>query len=124
GEFLNRGGFSAYFTDHFVVPLISAVWSSGTALTLRYPARYLCAFLDHHGMLSVTGSPTWRTIEGGSRSYVVLILKELPAIHVSTPVRAVRRHADGVSVHDDSGEPREFDRVVIATHPDQALALL
>ena len=124
GEFLHRGGFSAYFTDHFVVPLVSAVWSSGTALTLRYPARYLFAFLDHHGMLSVSGSPTWRTVVGGSRTYVDLILKELPATHVSTPVRAVRRHADGVTVHDDSDEPREFDRVVIATHPDQALALL
>ena len=124
GEFLRRGGFSVYFTDHFLVPLISAVWSSGTALSMRYPARYLFAFLDHHGMLSVTGSPTWRTVEGGSRSYVELILKELPATLVSTPVRAVHRHADGVTVHDEADETREFDRVVIATHPDQALDLL
>jgi uncharacterized protein len=124
GGFLQRGGFSAYFTDHFVVPLISAVWSSGTALSMRYPARYLFAFLDHHGMLSVTGSPAWRTVEGGSRSYVELILKELPATLVSTPVRTVHRHADAVTVHDEADERREFDRIVIATHSDQALDLL
>ncbi|HEV2637682.1 MAG TPA: FAD-dependent oxidoreductase [Actinocrinis sp.] len=124
GGFLRRGGFSAYFTDHFVVPLISAVWSSGTALSMRYPARYLFAFLDHHGMLSVTGSPTWRTVEGGSRTYVDLILKELPATLMSTPVRAVHRHEGGVIVRDESDEQHEFDRVVIATHSDQALDLL
>lgn len=124
GGFLRRGGFSAYFTDHFVVPLISAVWSSGAALSMRYPARYLFAFLQHHGMLSVAGSPTWRTVEGGSQRYVELILKELPATLVSTPVRTVLRHTDGVTVHDEADDRREFDRVVIATHPDQALALL
>jgi len=124
GDFLNQGRFSPFFTDHFVLPLVSAVWSAGAALTLRYPARYLFTFLDHHGMLSVSGSPTWRTVEGGSRSYVELILKELPATLAHTPVRAVRRHPDGVTVHDDSDQAHEFDRIVIATHPDQALALL
>jgi predicted NAD/FAD-binding protein len=124
GEFLGRNKFSAFFTDHFVLPLVSAVWSSGPALSLSYPARYLFAFLDHHGMLSVTGSPTWRTVEGGSRAYVDLILKELPATLVSTPVRRVHRHPDGVTVHDDADQRHEFDRIVIATHPDQALALL
>jgi len=124
GEFLSQGRFSPYFTDHFVLPLVSAVWSAGAALTLQYPARYLFTFLDHHGMLSVSGSPTWRTVEGGSRAYVERILKELPATLVSTPIRAVHRHPDGVSVDDDSDQRHEFDRIVIATHPDQALALL
>jgi uncharacterized protein len=124
GEFLDRAGFSAFFVDHFMVPLVSAVWSAGPALTLLYPARYLFTFLDHHGMLAVTGSPTWRTVEGGSRSYVELIAKELPVVLVGVPVRAVHRHPDGVRVRDDADREHRFDHVVMAAHADQALALL
>ncbi len=124
GRFLEQGGYSGYFADHFLVPLVSAVWSTGPELVLRYPARYLFEFLDHHGMLSVTGSPRWRTVVGGSRSYVERAVKGLSAVNVSTPVRAVRRGPDGVTLWDEAGTRYEVDRVVLATHPDQALRLL
>ncbi|WP_280222161.1 FAD-dependent oxidoreductase, partial [Nocardia neocaledoniensis] len=65
GEFVRAGAFSTYFTAHFLVPLVAAVWSCPPDLALRYPARYLFTFLDHHGMLTVFGSPTWRTVVGG-----------------------------------------------------------
>lgn len=68
--FLSRHHFSQYFVDYFITPLVAAVWSCGGADALRYPARYLFVFLDHHGMLSVFGSPTWRTVTGGSANYV------------------------------------------------------
>ncbi len=63
-----------YFIDHFMTPLVAAVWSSPPGEALRYPARYLFVFLEHHGMLSVFGSPTWRTVVGGSATYVEAIL--------------------------------------------------
>src|SRR5262249_2785467 len=69
GEFLSAGRFSPYFVTHFVVPLVSAVWSCGPQHVAQYPAAYLFRFLDHHGALSVTGSPAWRTVVGGSRTY-------------------------------------------------------
>ena len=69
-DFLSGGGFSPYFVRHFVVPVVSSVWSASTGVAMEYPARYLFVFLDNHGMLSVTGSPEWRTISGGSRAYV------------------------------------------------------
>ena len=124
GRFLEQGGYSAYFADHFLVPLVSAVWSTGPELVRRYPARYLFEFLDHHGMLSVTGSPRWRTVVGGSRGYVERAAKGLSAVNVSTPVRAVRRDAGGVTLWDEAGERHEADRLILATHPDQALRLL
>ena len=66
-EFLAEGRFSAYFARHFMEPVVAAVWSTDPALALDYPARYLFTFLEHHGMLTVFGSPTWRTVTGGSR---------------------------------------------------------
>jgi predicted NAD/FAD-binding protein len=124
GDFLRDGGFSVYFTAHFAAPLVGAVWSCPPGQALRYPAGYLFAFLANHGMLSVTGSPQWRTVTGGSRNYVERIASRLAKVRVSSPVRSVRRYPDGVEVRDASGEATAFDAVVIATHPDQALRLL
>ena len=124
GEFLADGGYSQYFIDHFMLPVVSAVWSAGARLSAEYPARYLFEFLRHHGLLSVTGSPTWSTVVGGSRSYVQLAVKGLTAVAVGTPVRSVHRTADGVRVRDAGDLEHRFDQVVLATHPDQALALL
>ncbi|MBC9712749.1 FAD-dependent oxidoreductase [Streptomyces sp. TRM66268-LWL] len=124
GEFLARHGFSRYFVRHFVTPVVSAVWSCPPASAPRYPARYLFRFLDHHGMLTVSGSPTWRTVVGGSREYVERIGKQLDTVHTSTPVRVVRRGWDRAEVTTEDGRTATYDSVVIATHPDQALRLL
>ncbi|MEU9095353.1 FAD-dependent oxidoreductase [Streptomyces sp. NPDC048428] len=124
GDFAARGRFSAYFTAHFLTPVVSAVWSCDPVTAMRYPARYLFRFLDHHGMLAVGGSPTWRTVTGGSGAYVERATKQLAAVRTATPVRAVRRHADGVDLVTADDTTEAFDSVVIATHPDQALRIL
>lgn len=124
GTFITDGGYSKYFSNHFLLPVVACVWSCGFDGARNYPARYLFAFLEHHGMLAVTGSPQWRTVVGGSRSYVEKAVKGLTAVQTATAVRTITRHADGVTVVDDSDEVRHFDRVVVATHPDQALSML
>ncbi|MFN8052241.1 MAG: FAD-dependent oxidoreductase [Acidimicrobiales bacterium] len=124
GEFLADGRYSDYFVDHFMTPVVAAVWSCGPATATQYPARYLFTFLEHHGMLSVSGSPTWRTVVGGSRTYVDLAVKELTAVRTATPIRTLNRTAGGVRIHDDADHVATFDGVVVATHPDQALRLL
>lgn len=124
GAFLAIGGYSRYFVEHFMLPLVSCVWSAGAAVSTTYPARYLFAFLDHHGLLGIGGSPQWRTVTGGSRSYVDRIVKQLPAVRTGTPVRSVLRTPAGAEVRDDGDAVAAFDRIVIATHPDQALRLL
>ncbi|MGC5344061.1 NAD(P)/FAD-dependent oxidoreductase [Streptomyces sp. DT171] len=124
GQFLKNGGYSAYFVSHFVTPLVSAVWSCAPGTALRYPARYLFRFLEHHGLLSISGSPRWRTVTGGSREYVDRIAKQLTSVHTGTPVRQVRRLADRASVVCADGGTREYAAVVLAVHPDQALRML
>ena len=122
-DFLAHQGFSRFFTEHFMTPLVAAVWSCPPAAALDYPARHLFTFLDHHGMLTVFGSPVWRTVVGGSGTYVKAITNRLDEVHTGTRVEAVRRVSDGVQLV-AAGEARQFDAVVVATHSDQALALL
>lgn len=124
GGFLARHTFSRYFVQHFAVPLVACVWSSGYDAALGYPARYLFRFLDHHGMLSVTGSPQWRTVTGGSARYVDAVAPHVGEVRLSAPVTALLRHTDGVQVRTADDRVIQHDRVVLATHADTALDLL
>ncbi|MGU3431459.1 NAD(P)/FAD-dependent oxidoreductase [Actinomycetes bacterium M1A6_2h] len=123
-DFVAMGEYSPYFTAHFMTPLVSAVWSCNPVVALAYPARYLFTFLEHHGMLGVTGSPTWRTVTGGSVEYVSRVAAAIARIELGTPVRSVRRNADSVDITTPSGSSERFDAAVVATHPRHALDML
>jgi predicted NAD/FAD-binding protein len=124
GDFLRQGRYRRYFIAHFAIPLVSAVWSCPPADALRYPARYLFEFLDHHGILQLARSPEWRTVTGGSVSYVERIAKQLTTVAAGLPARRVTPVPGGTEIRDADGRTRRFDRVVVATPPDLALALL
>ena len=127
GDFLDQGGFTPYFRRHFVEPLVAAVWSCDPAVAADYPAAYLFTFLRHPGMLGVFGSPTWRTVTGGSRTYVERVASAIEAsggtVRVGTPVVEVAEGDTLVRVRTATDEER-YDAVVVAIHPEQALALL
>ena len=124
GEFLEREGFSGYFIAHYAIPVVSCVWSAGREATLAYPARYLFRFLDQHGMLRTGRSPQWYTVAGGSRTYVERLAGLLQDVRAAHAVTDVTRREDGVQIRDVTGRVTAVDRVVIATHADQALGLL
>lgn len=123
-EFLERGRFNGYFARHFMEPLVAAVWSCDPNVACAYPARYLFAFLQHHGMLSIFGSPTWRTVSGGSREYVTRVVDSIAEVRLGRVVTSVYEHDDGVEVVDSDLEQTRFDAAIIATHPLQALHML
>ena len=124
GDVLTQGRFSDYFVTHFAMPFVAAVWSCAPGTAMDYPARYLFTFLDQHGLLSVTGSPQWRTVTGGSATYVERVARRLASVRTGTPAAIVHRFPGGAEVKDNGGNVACFDAVVIATHPDQALSLL
>ena len=124
GDFLKIHGFSDYFVQHYAIPVVSCVWSSGHETALEYPARYLFEFLKHHGFLSIKGSPQWFTVVGGSGTYIDKVRSAIGDVRGSTGIRSVTRTADGVELVDANGETHRVDAVVIATHADDALALL
>lgn len=124
GEYLERHRYSRLFREAHLVPMASALWSSPSARILDFPAKYLVRFMDHHRMLQVDGRPQWRTVVGGSARYVeAMRARWTVEARLACPVRRVLRDADGVTVEHVAGSER-FDALVLATHCDQALALL
>jgi predicted NAD/FAD-binding protein len=124
GHYLDLHGYSRRFRQHFLVPLTAALWSTAPGRALEFPAATAIRFFANHGMLGF-GRFRWRTVAGGSRVYVDAIAARLgERLHLGLGVRELRRGPDGVELRTADGELRRFDRVVVATHADQALALL
>jgi predicted NAD/FAD-binding protein len=126
GEYLDDRGFGASFRDHFLVPITAAVWSTGPDLTLDYPVDYLLRFLDNHGLIGLGRSLPWRTVSGGSRTYVDRLVASLPdgTVLAGDPVVAVTRDEAGAHVRTKAGRHDRHDAVVLATHADVSAAIL
>ena len=125
GVLLDRFGYGAAFRDDHLMPMAAAIWSATSRQMRDYPAADFIRFCDNHGLLRIANRPAWRTVVGGSRSYVARLTDTLQSgLRLGQAVVSVRRTAHGVMVADTSGTIAHYDDVVIATHADQALALL
>ena len=125
GQFLDERRYSRAFVERLIVPQAAAVWSADPGQMWSFPARFLIEFFDNHGMLGFRDRPQWRTVAGGSHRYVqALVAPWRDRLRLSTPVESVTRSAGHVTVTPRGGDAERFDHVVMATHSDQALALL
>ena len=124
-NFLTAKKFSRLFIDHFILPMGEAIWSADPVKFNEFPALYFAQFFKNHGFLNVRNQPQWRVIKGGSKQYVAPLTRPFAdRIRLKCPVKSIRRYLDHVSVQTADGQPERFDQVVIATHSDQALAML
>lgn len=123
GEFLDAHRFSVEFRDWYFLPMMACIWSCPTAQMLQFPVSTMVRFCHNHGLIQVSGRPQWWTVTGGARHYVDKIVAGIADKRLATPVRLIERDAQGVTLFTDHG-PERFDEVVLATHSDQALALL
>ena len=125
-QFLDAGRYGNAFRNHFLVPVVSAVWSTAATEIMDFPVDYLLRFLDNHGLIGFGKGKPWRTVVGGSMTYVDRIIERLPqdALVSADPVVDIRRDTDGVTVTTLSGRVEDFDAVIMATHADVALTLL
>ena len=125
GRFLSEHGYSLDFMNLHLLPVAGAIWSSDPRQMLDYPARCFLRFFENHGLLNFYERPQWRTVTGGSREYVQrLVGDSRMRIMTNCPVRSIERSPLGVTIHGADVYNESFDHVVMATHADQALAML
>ncbi len=125
GEVLAKGGYSEAFASNHLLPMVSAIWSSSLDRVLDFPARTFVSFFVNHGLFSLGERPQWRTVDGGSRAYVRRLAEPFRhRVRLAAPVMSLRRTPAGIVLRDGGGHEDCFDQIVLATHGDQALAIL
>ena len=128
-QFVERGRYSRAFVSLFLIPFGASIWSADPATFTRFPVRAYARFMHNHGLLGIGARPAWRTVTGGSRRYVeALTASFADRIRLASPVHKILPRSTGageniVELLTDRG-PETFDRIVIATHSDQALRML
>ncbi|MDA2978947.1 MAG: FAD-dependent oxidoreductase [Actinomycetota bacterium] len=123
-RYLADRGFPTPFIEDYLLPLASAVWSATRNDARAMPAATFLQFLNNHGLIRVTDRPPWRTVAGGSRTYVDHLAKKITRIHTARRVTGVARNSEGVTISDSSGAQNRYDHVVFATHADTTLHIL
>ena len=124
-DWLRREGYGDRFIFDHLLPMAAAIWSCPVETMKAFPAASFLRFFHNHGLLKLMNRPQWRTVSGGSRSYVSRIADILgDRIRRATPVVSIRRTETDATVTDAAGNEATYDQVIIAAHADQALAML
>lgn len=127
GEFLEQQKFSPEFADWYFLPMVASIWSCPTRQMLAFPVSTMIRFCHNHGLLQISNRPQWWTVRGGAKHYVERIVSGLSDKRLNTPVQSIERLASantgGVRIITAAGA-EYFDKVIIATHPNQALDML
>lgn len=124
-DYVARLRLSRGFLSQYLLPMGAAIWSTPEREMLRYPARNFLSFFNNHRLLETRKRPQWRTVTGGSISYVESIRRQLgPRVRSGDPVVSVARDGGEVIVRTQAGEARLYDQVVMASHADETLSML
>ena len=123
GDFLREQRFSDEFRDWYFLPMMGCIWSCPTDQMLRFPVATMVRFCHNHGLIQITNRPQWYTVAGGARQYVEKIVSGIADRRLNTPVQQIKRTPEGVLIT-SHGQTEHFDKVVLASHSDQSLALL
>ncbi|MBP6157109.1 MAG: FAD-dependent oxidoreductase, partial [Polaromonas sp.] len=129
GDFLRAHDFSQEFCDWYFLPMMACIWSCPTEQMLQFPTSTMVRFCHNHGLLQVSNRPQWWTVAGGARNYVKQIISGIEDKRLNSPVLKIEYVAasdgqpSGVRVHTHTSS-EWFDKVILATHSDQALKIL
>ena len=125
-DFLKSEGMSEYFINYHIVPMVSAIWSMPPYEAKQMPLTFFLKFFQNHGLFNLKKRPQWYTIKNRSRTYVNKILKTISGEYYKNYlINKISRHSNGVQVfYGGKNEFFDYDKVVIATHADEALSLI
>tara|TARA_B110000438_G_scaffold48548_1_gene48962 strand:- start:10985 stop:12247 length:1263 start_codon:yes stop_codon:yes gene_type:complete len=124
-EFLEMNNYSRQFSEDYLLPMASSIWSAEQKEILSMPIKFLHNFFHNHGLCQIKNRPQWKVIQGGSREYI----KKLSSVYqekikLNTTIRSIIRNKDSITIRINGYAPEDFDYVFIATHSDQAMAML
>ena len=122
-DFLHQHQLSPEFRDWYLLPMLGCIWSCPTDQMLLFPVATMVRFCHNHGLIQVSNRPQWWTVTGGAKHYVDKIISGIADKRLNSPVDRIARDTEGVLIT-SRGQTERFDKVVLATHSDQALALL
>jgi len=124
GEYFRQRHFAPRLLTDYLAPMGAAIWSAPASEMLDFPAENFVAFFNNHRLLQYD-RPIWRTVKGGSRTYVEKLTAAFrDRVRLGCAVTSIERTSRGVVVHDSHGRSDAYDHVVIAAHSDQALDML
>ncbi len=124
GEYFRQRHFAPRLLTDYLAPMGAAIWSAPAAEMLDFPAENFVAFFSNHRLLQYD-RPVWRTVKGGSQSYVEKLTSTFrDQLRLGCAVTSIERTPHGVVIHDSHGRSDNYDHVVIASHSDQALKML
>jgi len=124
-RFIERHGLGPMFVDKYLVPIAASIWSTDPKQVEQMPMKFMAQFFRNHGMLNVWDRPTWRTITGGSRTYMGELTRPFAdRIRLREAVISVRRFEDHIELDTEHQRGQRFDHVVLGCHSDQALEIL
>ena len=125
GEYLESKSYGAAFCEDHLLPMAAAIWSAPVDVLRNFPFTAFVRFQQNHGLLQISNRPAWRSVVGGSRIYIDRLMRDFGGhIRVNCGIEHISPQADGVTLCISSRTCEHFDQVIIATHADQALAML
>ena len=125
-DFLKREKMSKYFINYHIIPMVSAIWSMPPYEAKQMPLKFFLKFFQNHGLFNLKNRPQWYTIKNRSRTYVKKILETISGEYYKNyRINKISRLSNGVKIYyGGNNEFFDYDKVVIATHADEALSLI
>jgi len=126
GSFLQKEKMSDFFINYHILPMVSAIWSMPPDNAKNMPIKFFLKFFQNHGLFKFKDRPQWYTVKNRSIEYVNKVIKKISGEHFKNyKINKVTRSDNAARVfYGGESEYFEYDKVVIATHADEALSII
>ena len=126
GDYLEKEKLSKEFIDYHLIPMVSAIWSMPPYEANQMPLKFFLKFFQNHGLFKLKNRPQWYTVKDRSRTYVENILSKISGEHFKNyPVKKIKSKNNGIDLYyGGDSEFFNYDKVILATHADEALSLI
>ena len=125
-DYLKKQNLSEYFVNYHIIPMVSAIWSMPPHESKQMPLKFFLKFFQNHGLFKLKNRPQWYTIKNRSRTYVNKILENISGEYYKNyKINKLIRTSNGVKLYyGDNAEFFDYEKIVLATHADEALSLI